>query len=176
LERSIYVADPARYPNGPFAGAGIQVYLRRGDYPQLLEGDLVRVRGWLESFRGELQLVVDRPDQITRTAPGAYLLPLSITVGQVGEKMEGRLVTFRGRVTGIQGDTVYLVDPLRPRAGSVRVVIRKTLGWTPPAITRGEVWEVTGIVSQFAYEAPWNGGYRVLVRVPGDLVRVRAAR
>lgn len=176
LDRSIYVADPARYPNGPFAGAGVQVYLRRGDYPQLREGDQVRVRGWIESFRGELQLVAAGPEQIIRVAPSAHLLPLSVSIAQVGEKLEGRLVTFRGLVTGVQGDTVYLVDPLRQRAGSVRVVIRKTLGWTPPAITRGEIWEVTGIVSQFAYEAPWNGGYRVLVRVPGDLVRVKAGR
>ncbi|RIK41418.1 MAG: hypothetical protein DCC55_11910 [Chloroflexi bacterium] len=176
LGRSIYVADPARYPAGPFAGAGIHVYLRRGDYPQLREGDLVRVRGWLESFRGEMQLVVDRPQQIVRLSPAAHLLPLSISIGQMGERLEGRLVTFRGLVTGVQGDTVYMVDPMRPRGGSVRVVIRNTLGWTPAPITRGEIWEVTGIVSQFAYEAPWNGGYRVLVRVPGDLVRVRAAR
>jgi DNA/RNA endonuclease YhcR with UshA esterase domain len=56
------------------------------------------------------------------------------------------------------------------------VIIRKTLGWTPPVITRGEIWEVTGIVSQFAYESPWNGGYRVLVRVPEDLVRLRNGR
>ena len=36
----------------------------------------------------------------------------------------------------------------------------------------GEVWQVTGIVSQFATAAPWNDGYRILVRYPSDLVRV----
>jgi hypothetical protein len=35
------------------------------------------------------------------------------------------------------------------------------------------VWQVTGVVSQFARARPWNGGYRVLPRYTGDLFRVK---
>jgi hypothetical protein len=35
----------------------------------------------------------------------------------------------------------------------------------------GEAWQATGVVSQFARETPWNGGYRMLVRWQNDLVK-----
>ncbi len=52
------------------------------------------------------------------------------------------------------------------------MTVRSSLDWKRPYVNKGERWRVTGIVSQFAREHPWNGGYRVLVRYPPDLVRV----
>jgi len=43
-----------------------------------------------------------------------------------------------------------------------------------PYVKKGEFYQVTGIVSQFASAAPWNDGYRVLVRYPTDLVKTEA--
>lgn len=170
---SIYVADPAPDPqNGPFAGIGINVYLRRAEYPALQEGDRIRVRGTLKSFRGELELEVTDVTTIWRISAGTPLSPLPINASEVGESLEGRLVTFRGVVNGWQGDSIYLTDPDAPDTPAVRVTVRSSTGWRRPYVNRGEVWEVTGVVSQFAWEAPWNGGYRVLVRYPKDLVEI----
>jgi hypothetical protein len=58
----------------------------------------------------------------------------------------------------------------------VRVTVRSSLGWKRPYVKLGEVWEVTGLVSQFARAAPWNGGYRILVRWPSDLVKIPGQR
>ncbi|HMN28330.1 MAG TPA: lamin tail domain-containing protein, partial [Caldilineaceae bacterium] len=172
IDHVIYVADPAAFPFGPFAGAGIQVYLRKGEFPTLHEGDQVRIRGWLNSHRGELELTADQPDKITLIATGAPLLPLSMHGSQLGEQLEGRLVTLRGVVVGWQGDSILLADPTHPEAEPVRVVVRSSLGWQRPYVQKGDVWQATGIVSQLAKEAPWNGGYRVLVRHEDDLVRI----
>lgn len=170
---SIYVADPAPDPvNGPLAGIGIQIYLRRAGYPLLQEGDRVRVRGVLKSFRGEMEMVLTDNSAIQRVGTARVLLPLPITGAEVGESLEGRLVTFTGVVSGWQGDSIYLSDPTQPDAPATRVTVRSSTGWRRPYVNRGEVWEVTGIVSQFAREKPWNGGYRVLVRYREDLVRV----
>ncbi|HRA64890.1 MAG TPA: lamin tail domain-containing protein [Caldilinea sp.] len=166
---SIYVADVT--DDSVTAGIGLNVYLRRGEYPTLEAGDLVLLRGRLDSFRGETELILDTPDQIWRIAGGGILQPLVTRPRAIGESLEGRLVTFRGVVTGWQGDSIFLSDPDDPDAEPVRVTIRTTLPWKRPYVKLGEFWQATGMVSQFAREAPWNGGYRILVRWQQDLVR-----
>jgi predicted extracellular nuclease len=174
FNNSIYVADPA--PDirvGPYAGIGINVFLRKGEFPPLQEGDRVLVRGLLRSFRGEMELQLEDATQIWRSSGGAPLLPLAVTPGEVGESLEGRLVNLRGVVSGWQGDSIFLVDPAQPEAEPVRVVVRSSLGWKRPYVQRGERWQVTGVVSQMARAAPWNDGYRVLVRYQLDLARMK---
>ena len=68
------------------------------------------------------------------------------------------------------GVSIFLADPAQPDAKPVMVTVRSSLGWRRPYVNKGERWQVTGIVSQSAAAAPWNGGYRVLVRYPSDLV------
>jgi hypothetical protein len=171
---NIYVADLAG--DGVTAGIGINVYLRRGEYPPLEAGDWVLLRGRLASFRGETELILDTPEQVWRIQSGVAPKPLTVRVNEIGESLEGRLVTFRGVVTRWQGDSIYLGDPDDADAEPVRVTVRSSLGWKRPYVKLGEVWEVTGLVSQFARAAPWNGGYRILVRWPSDLVKIPGQR
>jgi hypothetical protein len=171
---TIYIADPAPdYTNGPLAGIGINVYLHNGEFPPLAEGDRVLVRGLLRSFRGEMELQLETPEQIRRLDGALPLQPLPVTVADIGESLEGRLVSFSGVVSGWQGDSIFLSDPNQPNAEAVRVTVRSSLNWKRPYVNKGERWQVTGIVSQFARESPWNGGYRVLVRYKTDLVKVK---
>ncbi len=81
------------------------------------------------------------------------------------------MVTFSGVVAGWQGDSILLMDPARPDVDVARVTVRSSLPWKRPYVQKGQRWQATGIVSQFALERPWNGGYRVLVRYKSDLVR-----
>jgi hypothetical protein len=172
FNQAIYLADPAPdYTAGPIAGIGIHVYLRNGEFPVLQEGDRVRVRGRFHSFRGEMELQMDSPDQLWRVGPGAILQPLPVTVAEIGESVEGRLVTFRGVVSGWQGDSIFLADLADPAAAPIRVAVLSSLDWQRPFVQRGEIYQVTGIVSQMASQAPWNGGYRVLVRSEENLLK-----
>jgi hypothetical protein len=173
FNQSIYVADPAPGPEGPLAGIGINVYLRSADFPPLQVGDRVQVRGVLKSFRGELELQVASADQIWRISGGLPLQPLPINAAEIDETLEGRLVTFVGAVSSWQGENIFLDDLLDPAASPARITVRNSLPWKRPYVNKGQRWRVTGIVGQFAKEAPWNGGYRVLVRFAEDLARVR---
>ncbi|MCC6169787.1 MAG: lamin tail domain-containing protein [Caldilineaceae bacterium] len=176
FNNAVYVAEAARTLDGvtlPIAGLGIQVYLQGGEFMPLNEGDWVLVRGVLKSFRGELELRLDEPGRLWPIGPGTPLLPLPVQAGEIGESLEGRLVSLRGVVTGWQGDSIYLGDPADPGVPAVRVTVRSSLGWRRPYVQLGEQFEVVGIVSQFAQKAPWNGGYRILVRYESDLVRVK---
>ncbi|MCL4834149.1 MAG: lamin tail domain-containing protein, partial [Caldilineaceae bacterium] len=169
---AIYVADPAPHPNGATAWLGVQVYLRRGDFPPLALGDRVLIRGVMGSFRGEREILVERPEDIWQMESGTPLLPLPVTVADVGERLEGRLISFEGTVTGWQGVSIFLADPAQPDIEPVMVTVRSRLGWRRPYVNKGERWRVIGIVSQAADAPPWNGGYRVLARFPADLVEL----
>lgn len=173
---AIYVAEPARLDDGTelaIAGLGIQVYLHRGGvFAPLAEGDWVLVRGKLGTHRGEMEVRVDHPDQVQRIGPGLPLQPLITTPAAVGESLEGRLITVRGSVVRWQGDSIYLADADDPAAEPVRVTVRSSLDWKRPFVQRGEIYQATGVLSQFAQRAPWNGGYRILVRYPEDLFRI----
>jgi hypothetical protein len=167
---SMYVADVAG--DGVTAGIGANVYLRRGEFPPLVEGDRVWLRGRWNSYRGEMELVLASPQDVWKLQSGPALRPLPVWAHSVCESVEGRLVTFTGAVVGWQGDSLLLADPTHPAAEPVRVTVRSSLPWKRPFVYKGEVWQVTGIVSQFARKAPWNGGYRVLPRYVADLVRI----
>ncbi len=176
---AIYVADAMPFTSEALGGIGIQVYLRNGQYPPLAEGDRVRVRGMTKSFRGEMEVVLEHREQIWRLGAGGTLAPVPVDVDDINESLEGRLVTFSGVVTGWQGDSIYLGDPdiddfEQRKEEAVRVTVRSSLDWKRPYVKEGERFVVTGIVGQFAKEAPWNGGYRVLVRYPDDLVEMSA--
>lgn len=166
---SIYVADPAPNPNEIYAGIGINVFLRKGQFPPLQEGDQVLVRGVLKSFRGEMEVQIDSAEQIWRISAATPLQPLPVTVADIGEALEGRLVSFTGAVSSWQGDSLFLIDPTHSEVAPVRVTVRSSLGWKRPYVKKGQIFHVIGIVSQFAENAPWNGGYRVLVRFKEDL-------
>ncbi len=167
---AIYVADPAPAPNEHLAWIGIQVYLRRGLFPALEEGDRVLIRGRIHSFRGEEELLVERPEDVWRIGPATPLVPLPVDPEEVGESLEGRLVTLEGVVTGWQGRSFFLATPGDPEGPSTEIHVRSSLPWRRPFVERGQRWRVTGVVSQFDRRPPWNEGYRVLVRYPSDLV------
>jgi hypothetical protein len=169
---AIYVAEPALDAGGlplPIAGLGVMVYLTQGDFLPLREGDWVLVRGVVKSFRGEMEIRVDEPGQVWPIGPATPLQPLRVAPGQIVEAVEGRLVTVEGVITGWQGDSLYLGDPHDPAVLPVRVTVRSSLGWKRPYVHKGERYVVVGVVSQFAREAPWNGGYRLLVRYAADV-------
>jgi hypothetical protein len=172
----IYVAEAALDGNGaplPVAGLGVQVYLKGGAFIPMNEGDWLLVRGGLvKSFRGEMEIQIAEPGQAWPYEAGTPLAPLPVTISDIGESLEARLVTFTGVVTGWQGDSLYLSDPANPEAPAIRVTVRSSLGWKRPYVQLGERFQVTGIVSQFATASPWNDGYRVLVRYKSDLVKV----
>lgn len=167
IHSTIYVAQSGKA--NAESGAGMRVYLRRGDFPALAPGDAVRVRGLLHSFRGEKELLLESPTQVEVTGVGTLPPPLKVDPAQVGEALEGRLVQVEGTVVTRDGDSLYLAGE---RGNVVRVVVARSLGWPLPAAQPGQRWRALGVVGQLARAAPWNGGYRVLVRFPGDLVAV----
>jgi hypothetical protein len=157
--RSIYVQDHT---------GGIQVYLNKGDYPVLAEGDWLRVSGRTSSSHGESRILVSQPADLWRRGPGVPLQPLPLLSGEVDELHEGLLVEVFGPAVRMGSLDVYLNDG----SGEARVYVRESLGFDRPEIAVGEWRSVVGIVSQYVVSEPHVGGYRLLPRYETDLSTV----
>ncbi len=151
--------------------AGLLVELAGTEpYPSLVPGDRVQVAGRLRSVRGELRLRVSTPADLQWAGPGPILPAARLRTGAVGETWEGTLVSLRGVIVRLQGSSLWLDDG----SGVARITVPAAAGFKRPRMQRGEFWAVTGIVSQYGLRAPFNDGYRVLVREASDLTGGRA--
>ncbi len=159
--RSIYIQD---------SSGGMQVYMGRGEWPALREGDWVEVQGRLADFHGERELRISSSAQLQVIGPGLPPAPVLLRGDELGEPYEGMLVMVVGQVSGFGRQELRLSD----HYGEVRVYVRETVGWRRPWVERGDWWSAIGVVSQYAIEKPYIGGYRLLPRYRDDLAPLPA--
>lgn len=137
-------------------------------------GDSIIVRGTIDQFRGLTQLnvldyrVVDAEPRIPEP------IPLTIAESQ-GEDYEGSLVRVQGRVINKganQGGKYLLLN--EPGQGddhlSIYVGTDHMGGIDLDSYSIGDYLQITGLLSQYDAEAPFNDSYQLLPRSPADLV------
>jgi len=156
LTRTIYIQE---------ATGGIKVYLRAGDLPAFVSGGLVRVTGWTRQFHGETEISVPSPSYLTLLGSDVPPVPLYIRTGEMGETHEGRLVWLAGEITRFEPQAITVDDG----SGPARIYFAAELPWRRPYVNIGEVWSAVGVVGQYAFEAPWEGGYRLQPRFETDV-------
>ena len=143
------------------------IYISQNDYLPLVEGDWVVLRGETDEYHGEQEIKISRDsDLLLHQGAGDPLKPTVIQTGQVNEDHEGLLVMVTGLVVGYEWQTIYLDDG----TGPVMVYIKRETGIEKPWVEKGQRFSVIGIVSQYAKEEPYEGGYRLLPRYPSDLL------
>ena len=70
-----------------------------------------------------------------------------------------------GRVVKFEPQALTLDDG----TGPARIFFPAELPWRRPYVNVGEFWAAQGVVGQYAFEAPWEGGYRVIPRFKTDV-------
>ncbi len=136
LHSTLYLAETDA--SGAACGPGLRVFLPIGDFPALSLGDSVVARGRLSSFRGERELLLAAPDAIIATGTTLLPPPIAIEPAAIGDALEGRLVTFSGRVAWADGDSIYLTGDAPSGVAPVRVVDGSAQPWlAPPRRTPG---------------------------------------
>ena len=70
-----------------------------------------------------------------------------------------------GRVVKFEPQALTLDDG----TGPTRIFFPAELPWRRPYVNVGEFWAAQGVVGQYAFEAPWEGGYRVIPRFKTDV-------
>ena len=157
-EKTSYIQDST---------GGIMIYISKNDYLPLAEGDWVVLRGEVYDYHGEREIRIYREgDLLLHQGAGEPLKPTGLKTGQVDEDHEGLLAMIAGRVVGYERYAIHLDDG----TGPVRVYIKRETGIERPWVEEGQTFSVIGIVSQYAQEKPYEGGYRLLPRYPSDLL------
>ncbi|MEM6794932.1 MAG: lamin tail domain-containing protein, partial [Acidobacteriota bacterium] len=154
---------------------GVQVFDRDLD-PAIARGDVVRWVGELEQFGGQIE--VNAAEDFgnfgsTRVAAGSAPAPQVVTVSQVGETTEGRLIRINGLtvVSGAIPETgngnLTVSDD-----GGVSTLTLRVDGDTdiPGANTPTQSFDVIGLSSQFDNWVALDDGYQILPRGRADLL------
>jgi len=157
IARTIYVQD---------ATGGIKIYLRSGEYGDLVLGDQVRVTGWTRQFYGETELSVPDPAYVTYLGPGTPVSPLPITSAGLTEANEGRLVQVVGSVVKFEPQALVFGD----RSGAIRIYFPESLPWRRPYVNIGELWAAQGVLAQHSGEKVTGSGYQIIPRFRSDVV------
>jgi PAS domain S-box-containing protein len=133
-------------------------------------GDSVQARGKLSQHSGMEALVLT---EIRRLGSGALPQPRDVLTADLrGERYSGQLVRVAGELL-VPPD---LLDQrrgltLRDRSGEIEVVVSDRFFANPQFVNRlmqGGRAELIGIAGQDCKDPPFNSGYRLLPREPGD--------
>jgi hypothetical protein len=159
--RSIYIQD---------ATGGARIYLREGEYPPLVAGDLLRLTGWTRDYHGEMEVSVPNAGYMALLGVGTLPVAAHWATGEIGEAQEGQLARVTGRIVKYEPNALLLDDG----SGALRVYFPADLPWRRPYVHIGDWWTAHGVVGQYAPKVPYAGGYRLIPRFVGDVAPLPA--
>jgi hypothetical protein len=161
--RVIYVQDDS--------GRGIAVYLGRGTWPPMQVGQALTAAGYIRTRNGERELYVKNAWLYSLGEVGPVPTPLPVLTGSVNDDIEGTLVTVTGRVVRLEATAFWIDDG----SGPVRIFFKSTTGVKRPKVKRGQIWTVTGIVSEYTTRTSKAKGLRIMVRFAADVIQVNSS-
>ncbi|MFH1433503.1 MAG: lamin tail domain-containing protein, partial [Candidatus Uhrbacteria bacterium] len=166
LNTKVQVSGTVSAPPGLFgrqvmylAGSGIQVYMYSADWPELELGDVVELTGELTSSRGETRIKISTASDVTLIDHIAEPAAHEIEIEEVGEEVEGWLVSVSGVIQSIESDRLSLESD----GTTVLVIAKEATEMDLYELNEGMRIEVTGVVSQY-YDS-----YRILPRSMNDI-------
>jgi signal transduction histidine kinase/CheY-like chemotaxis protein len=144
----------------------------RGDHDRFASyeaGDFIEARGKIESQEGLPVLVPDSMERVRQgspPAPKSMALSEAASLRSVGLMVEAAATVTR-MVEGAGGTMVQLAD----RGFTAAAFLPHALSATDPRsrIRVGDRVNVSGLVTQVAAGAPFNGDFQILLASPGDL-------
>lgn len=155
--------------------AGIHVLLPDG--PAVEEGDSLRARGIVGHADGLTRLRALKARVVEAQPRLPAPIPLTVSTA-AGERYEGRLARIRGRVaakgTNRGGDFLRLQDHGDAVSAQIIVFVANEHGGRIglDRFSEGDAMEITGVVGQHDFEAPYNAYYQIEPRDRADLAEV----
>ncbi|HVM30226.1 MAG TPA: lamin tail domain-containing protein [Candidatus Limnocylindrales bacterium] len=160
--RGGFVEDPT---------GGIALYLASGPWSHApAVGTSVKVSGVLETRFSLLTIRLAAPEQLEAGPLLPPSPPLRAFVNEVGEGLEGRLVTVEGVVSdGISSLVDGFSTAIDDGTGTLRVVVATATGIDRGEMVRGRHLRLTGVVGQRDSSGTGLGGYRLHLRSSEDV-------
>ncbi len=153
------------------------VHVRLPDSLVVERGDSLRVRGVVTHAYGLTRLRGTEGRVVEAEARTPAPLPLTVNTA-AGEQHEGRLARVRGRIAGKGtnrgGDYLRLQAQGTASPAQIEVFVADRHGdrFGLDRFTEGDAIEMTGVVGQYDFEAPYDEYYQIEPRGRDDLVQV----
>lgn len=143
------------------AGSGIQIYMFKKDFPDLKEGDLVKVVGVLSESGGERRIKIKNKEDIVVLEHKDPPAPQELLISEADEEKIGNLIKIKGDLTQKNSSGFYLDDGEE----EIYVYLKSGTGIDKKSLAEGDQLEVTGIVSMT------KSGIRLLPRYQEDIIK-----
>lgn len=156
------------------ATGGVQIF--DPTFLTLARGDVAQFVGEVEQFGGQTELSLAEAwgnYGYTRIGAGTAPAPQVVSVAQVGEALEGKLLRING---------LTVVSGVIPESGAGSLTVSDDGGIStlvihvdentdiPGANTPTQTFDVVGVASQFDSWVPFNSGYQLLPRERTDFI------
>jgi len=148
------------------ADEDIQVYSYKKDFPVLVVGDRVEVVGEISEGALEKRIKIKSQSDIKIIGQKTELLPTAVSLAEIDEEIEGKLVKITGEVIETRGNYVFIDDG----TDEVVIYIKASTNINKSIFTEGDKVEVVGIVSQT------KNGYRLLPRYDTDILKIGSVK
>lgn len=143
------------------------IFVRLPSPAGLRVGQPVEAAGTLSTPYGQLEI---RDLSLLVLGPqGEAPAPVPARAADVGEGLEGSLVSLEGLVESVQGEDGRLVFEIGDGGRSVRVFADPLTGISKADVSRGQLVRVTGVVGQHATATGNLDGYKLWLRWRDDL-------
>jgi hypothetical protein len=143
------------------------IFVRLPSSAGLRVGQPVEAAGTLSAPYGQLE--IRDLDLLSLGPQGEAPAPVPAGLADVGEGLEGSLVSLEGLVESVQGEDGRLVFEIGDGEHSMRVFADPLTGISKADVSRGQLVRVTGVVGQHATATGNLDGYKLWLRWRDDL-------
>jgi len=144
---------------------GVQVYMYKKDWPILRVGDRVEIKGEISQAYGNTRIKLKEKSDIQIIDHPGDPQPKVAEIAEIGEPLEGYLLTVHGEITERKGSYMYVDDGTE----EVKVYFKRGTGINKKIYKVGDLVEVTGLVYQSRSE------FRLLPRSVEDITKTGVA-
>ncbi|MFH1457295.1 MAG: lamin tail domain-containing protein [Patescibacteria group bacterium] len=164
ITNGIVAIEPGTFGANIFyiSGSGIQIYMYSKDFPELVAGDEIEVRGELSQAYGEPRIKINSKDDIKILSHDNKFYIHELSIDEINDEWLGSLIKVAGEVTEIQDPYLWIDDGF----GELRVYIKNTtdISFLNTDLGVGRQAEISGILSIT------SSGYRLLPRYKSDII------
>jgi DNA/RNA endonuclease YhcR with UshA esterase domain len=143
------------------AGSGIQLYMSKGDWPDLKIGDLVEIYGTISESQGNKRLKLAQSQDIVVLDQEPAPEPHEIKIKEINDGIIDYLIKISGQLIEKSGTKFHIKDD----TGEAEVYISANTKINKTYFLEGDNLTVTGIVRKY------NNVFQVLPRFQEDIVK-----
>ena len=157
--QGVVITEPGILGKQFFYINGVQVYSYYKDFPELLIGDEVLVKGVISQSRGEKRIKTKTREDIKTLAQGLITKPQLIAINKIDSQLVGHLIKIKGQVIEKTGQKIFVDD----NTGEILAYVKQYTLIDKSRIKEGNQVEIIGVLSQS------NDELRVLPRSDQDI-------